>query len=63
MDGQSDVERHKRRLTRIIQANIGQQLRTMYTDVVDQGIPDRLAALIQRLDAESKLKAQTEGDA
>lgn len=34
-----------------IQARIGHQLRAMYDDVVRQGVPDRFAELIRRLDA------------
>ncbi len=33
-----------------IQAKIGQQLRKFYDDVVSQGVPDRLAQLLKRLD-------------
>lgn len=33
-----------------IQARIGHQLRAMYDDVVRQGVPDRFAELIKRLD-------------
>ena len=34
-----------------IQSRIGHQLRAMYDDVVRQGVPDRFAELIKRLDA------------
>jgi hypothetical protein len=34
-----------------IQARIGHQLRAMYDDVVKQGVPDRFADLIRKLDA------------
>lgn len=37
-------------LTPEIQARIGHQLRAMYDDVVRQGVPDRFAELIRRLD-------------
>ncbi len=37
-------------LDRQIQAKIGQQLRAMYDDVVEQGVPDRFAELLKRLD-------------
>lgn len=33
-----------------IQSRIGHQLRAMYDDVVRQGIPDRFAELIRKLD-------------
>ncbi len=34
-----------------IQSRIGHQLRAMYDDVVRQGVPDRFAELIKKLDA------------
>jgi hypothetical protein len=37
-------------LGREIQAKIGDQLRAMYDDVVSQGVPDRFADLLKRLD-------------
>jgi hypothetical protein len=33
-----------------IRTKIGQQLRTMYSDVLNEGIPDRFAELMRRLD-------------
>ncbi|RAI36839.1 hypothetical protein CH341_30085 [Rhodoplanes roseus] len=40
-------------LNREIQTKIGQQLRAIYDDVVDQGVPDRFAELLRNLDAPS----------
>ena len=40
------------RLGREVQARIGQQLRAMYNDVVNQGVPDHLADLVRRLSDE-----------
>ena len=37
------------RLGREIQARIGQQLRAMYNDVVNQGVPEHIADLVRRL--------------
>ena len=37
-------------LNQEIQARIGHQLRAMYDDVVRQGVPDRFADLIKRLE-------------
>jgi hypothetical protein len=37
-------------LGREIQTKIGEQLRAMYDDVVEQGVPDRFVELLQRLD-------------
>jgi hypothetical protein len=38
------------RLGHDIRAKIGQELRTIYDDVVNQGIPERFAELLNRLD-------------
>ena len=37
------------RLGREVQARIGQQLRSIYNDVVSQGVPQHLADLVRRL--------------
>jgi len=37
------------KLTRDVQARLGQQLRAMYDDVVNQGVPDRFAELLNRM--------------
>jgi hypothetical protein len=37
------------RLGREVQARIGQQLRAMYDDVVNQGVPPQIADLVRRL--------------
>jgi len=42
------------RLSRDIQRKIGQQLRAMYTDVVNEGVPDRFAELLRRLDDKNR---------
>lgn len=38
------------KLGREVQARLGQQLRALYDDVVSQGVPDRFAELLNRLD-------------
>ena len=38
------------KLGRDVQARLGQQLRAMYDEVVNQGVPDRFNELIDRLD-------------
>ena len=38
------------KLGREVQARLGQQLRAMYDDVLNQGVPDRFADLIKQLD-------------
>jgi hypothetical protein len=37
------------RLGREVQARIGQQLRALYDDVVNQGVPPHIADLVRRL--------------
>jgi Anti-sigma factor NepR len=43
--GKSDAK-----LGRDVQAKIGQQLRALYDEVVNQGVPDRFTDLLKRLD-------------
>jgi hypothetical protein len=33
-----------------IKAKIGQQLRLMYSEIVEQGVPDRFVEMLKRLD-------------
>ncbi len=50
------------RLSAEIQSRIGHQLRAMYDDVVRQGVPDRFADLIRKLDTpEDELAARKDG--
>jgi hypothetical protein len=42
--------RSQGRLGRDVQAKIGNQLRAIYDDVVKEGVPDRFADLLKRLD-------------
>ena len=42
------------KLGREVQARLGQQLRAMYDDVVNQGVPDRFTDLINRLEPDGK---------
>src|SRR6185312_7917212 len=46
-----------------IQSRIGHQLRAMYDDVVRQGVPDRFAELIRKLDGPEAAAAQIEDPA
>ena len=46
------------KLGRDVQARLGQQLRAMYDDVVNQGVPDRFTDLINRLDGSGKKDPQ-----
>jgi len=50
LEQQLDPDKAEAKLTREIQIKIGQQLRAMYMNVVDQGIPDRFVELLRRLD-------------
>lgn len=38
------------KLGREVQARLGQQLRAMYDDILNQGVPDRFVELIKRID-------------
>jgi len=54
MQGAIDEKRPSAKLSREIQAKLGQQLRAVYDDVVNQGVPDRFAALLDQLDKSDK---------
>lgn len=45
------------RLDRATRAKLGQQLRAVYDEVVNQGVPNRFADLLNRLDSEGKVDA------
>jgi hypothetical protein len=47
------------RLGRDVQAKIGSQLRALYDGVVKEGVPDRFAELLQRLDNGDKKDSQS----
>jgi hypothetical protein len=49
MDRSPTPHRTEARLGREVQARIGQQLRAMYDDVVNQGVPQHIDDLIRRL--------------
>ena len=50
MEAGSSPGKTEAKLGRDIQAKIGQQLRALYDDVVNQGVPDRFTELLNRLD-------------
>ena len=50
----SGNKKNSAKLSRDVQAKLGQQLRAVYDDVVSQGVPDRFAELLSRLDDSSK---------
>ena len=45
-------------LNREIQARIGDQLRAMHDDIVNQGVPDRFVDLLARLDKPDEPKGE-----
>ena len=49
----STAVHHDATIGREVQGKIGEQLRAMYDDVVGQGVPDRFAELLKRLDERS----------
>src|SRR5947208_16728062 len=51
------------RLGREVQARIGQQLRAMYDDLVNQGVPQPLGDLVRRLSGRAQDGRWTENDA
>ena len=63
MNAQSGAPQHKQgaQLTREIQARIGHQLRAIYDDVVRQGVPDRFAELLKKIDEQPVTSPQTGG--
>jgi len=42
------------KLSREVQARLGQQLRAMYDEVVNEGVPDRFNDLVNRIDGGNK---------
>jgi hypothetical protein len=53
---QTEVTQRKTRgrLGRDVQSKIGQQLRSMYDDVVSEGVPDRFTEMLRQLDEGKK---------
>ena len=46
------------KLGRDVQARLGQQLRAMYDEVVSQGVPDRFADILTRMDSNGSKDGQ-----
>ncbi len=46
------------KLSREVQARLGQQLRSMYDEVVNQGVPDRFTELLNRIDGNGNKDGQ-----
>ena len=53
MQPDSPNQKNASGLNREIQSKIGQQLRAIYYDVVQEGLPDRFADLLKQLDRSS----------
>jgi Anti-sigma factor NepR len=52
----ADAEAAPKKLGSEIKAKIGQQLRAMYADVVNQGAPDRFVEILSKLDEKSSVE-------
>lgn len=46
------------KLGRDVQARLGQQLRAMYDEVLNQGVPDRFVELLNEMDKNGKKEGQ-----
>ena len=46
------------KLSRDVQARLGQQLRAMYDEVVNQGVPDRFTDLLNRINCDGNKDGQ-----
>ena len=46
------------KLSREVQARLGQQLRSMYDDVVNQGVPDRFTELLNQINGDGNKDGQ-----
>ena len=55
-------EKHNSGLNREIQAKIGQQLRAMFDEVVQEGVPDRFASLLRQLDTPAEKTPENQKD-
>jgi Anti-sigma factor NepR len=55
----SPSSRPQGRLGRDVQAKIGHQLRAIYDDVVQEGVPDRFVELLKRLDKKDERGSQS----
>jgi Anti-sigma factor NepR len=54
-----EAEAVPKKLGSEIKAKIGQQLRAMYADVVNQGVPERFAEILRKLDEKSSAQPVT----
>jgi hypothetical protein len=63
MQTEVNQRKSKGRLGRDVQSKIGQQLRAMYDDVVNDGVPDRFVEMLQKLDQNNDEKDKDKGSA
>ena len=54
MLSEANQRKPKGRLGRDVQSKIGQQLRAMYDNVVNEGVPDRFNEMLRQLDEQKK---------
>jgi hypothetical protein len=50
------------RLGRDVQSKIGQQLRAMYDNVVNEGVPDRFTEMLRRLDEQKNAEENSNSE-
>ena len=50
------------RLGRDVQSKIGQQLRSMYDNVVNEGVPDRFTEMLRRLDEQKNAEENSNSE-
>jgi hypothetical protein len=48
-----NAEKLPPRLSREVMAHLGRQLRTMYDDIIAEGLPERFAEMLRKLDEPS----------
>ena len=58
MQTELTTRKPKGRLGRDVQSKIGQQLRAMYDNVVNEGVPDRFNEMLRQLDEQKKNKEE-----
>ena len=61
---QTDLTQRKTkgRLGRDVQSKIGQQLRSMYDNVVSEGVPDRFTEMLRQLDEQNAPQPKAQPD-
>lgn len=62
MQTDSTPQKQSSGLSREIQAKIGQQLRAMFDEVVQEGVPERFAQLLRQLDIPAEKAPENQKD-